>query len=92
MSVPYLKIGKYTGAIEQVWGDAKSRGQIMVVCGTPSVLTFYAIGNRGREVRLRLSTENMNRYTNLWKSMVFQFMEVNKIILRESVEEEGLEL
>lgn len=58
----------------------------MVVCGEhPSALTFYAIC---REVRFRLSIENMNRYMNPWKSMVFQFRGVNKIILRESVEEE----
>ena len=73
--------------------EVKSSDSTRLSVEHQSALTFYAIGNRGREVRFRLSIENMNAYMNPWKSMVFKFIGVNTIILGESVEEkEGLEL
>lgn len=69
-------------------GEVKSSYSTWLSVEHARALTFQAIGNREPEVRFGLSAESMNGSLNTWKSMVFQFRGVNKIIMGESVEED----
>lgn len=74
-------------------GEVKSSDSTWLSVQHARALTFQAIGNGDTEVRFGLNTESMNGSPNPWKSMVFQFRAVNKVIMGESVEEdEGSEL